>query len=212
VENEGTGSQNEVPQRNTGSKEDVRGSAEKITCTKDESEVTCSANDATCTNEVTCDAREENVPARDNTPVGADIDKKRSESISDEQKKEDSGGISPSNIDDRRETPDIEISMSPDIPATQNSLNQSRSIMQGSFRSLMFPEDMRPILSDMNLVPKVPSDFELTPFNVESQLLKPIEIDSDLLVLSDSFMDLSFDGDMDKNEGGPGAEGDEKSD
>ena len=86
---------------------------------------------------------------------------------------------------------------SPDLFSAQMSLQQSNSTgeVQGSFRSLIFPgEDVRSILVNTSFIPKVPSDFELTPYSVESELLQPIAIDSDLLLLNvtDSFMDLSL--------------------
>ena len=154
---------------------------------------------AKCTNnQVTCDSREEIIPSYINTPVSIEISESETEPISNVQNNHIVGETTQSNNDERL-TPGKEISRSgsPDIPSGQRSLHQSTSIMQGSFRSLMFPEDMRSILSDTNLIPKVPSDFELTPLSVKSELLQPIEIDSDLLVLSDSFMDLSLEDDLD---------------
>ena len=192
IENANTRTENETSWSN----QNITGST-KETTTKEEiipsgSKVMCQTDVNTCTsNEVACDTREESSPTRNDTPVSIEMDECDTKPISVAQNN-DTVEETTSRSNDDRLTPEKEISRSPDILGAQRSLHQSKS-MQGSFRSLIFPEDMRSILSNTNVIPKVPSDFELTPLNVKSELLKPIEIDSDLLVLSDSFMDLSVD-------------------
>ena len=55
-------------------------------------------------------------------------------------------------------------------------------------------EQTLPAVSHESLLSKDSDDFQLEPFSVESELLRPIHIDSDLLLLSaDSYLELSFD-------------------
>lgn len=65
-------------------------------------------------------------------------------------------------------------------------------------------EQTLPAVSHESLLSKDSDDFQLEPFSVESELLRPIHIDSDLLLLSaDSYLELSFDeSDLDVFDGG----------
>ena len=193
--------------------EGITGSTEETTCTNDEiiasgSKVMWQTDVNTCTSdELACDTREERIPTHNDTPISIEMDESDTEPISVAQNDDTvEETTSPSNDD--RLTQEKEIS--PDILDAQRSVHQSTSIMQDSCRSLMFPEEMKSIFSDTNIIPKVPSDFELTPLNVKSELLQPIEIDADLLVLSDSFMDLSLDDEKVTNGGNLGADDDKE--
>jgi hypothetical protein len=195
-----------VEDKTTRSKNDVAGSKEEVTCSKEE--VTCETDDGTCTkNEVTCETSEEHITTRDNTHVSVETDENGTNSISDVQ-----NNVTEESIQSNRNalSPDKENSISPERLNTPS--HRYTPTMQGSYRSFMSPgEDVRSVLSEISFLPKVPSDFELTPLNVESELLQPIEIDSDLLLLNnDSFMDLSLEDDKLTNDGDSGANDAEK--
>lgn len=73
-----------------------------------------------------------------------------------------------------------------------NAESSQDTIAPGSF------EQVQPETSKESLVSSELSDFQLEPFNVESELLRPIHIESDLFLLnSDSNLGLSFDEDLD---------------
>ena len=184
-----------VEDKTTRSKNDV-------TCSKEE--VTCEADDGTCTkNEVTCETSEEHITPRDSV----ETDENGTNSISNMQNNE----VTEESIQSNRNalSPDKENSISPDRLNTPS--HRYTPTMQGSYRSFMSPgEDVRSVLSEISFLPKVPSDFELTPLSVESELLQPIEIDSDLLLLNnDNFLDLSLEDDKLTNDVDSGANEDE---
>lgn len=174
------------------SKEEIVKSNENVTCTKDE--IKCSTDDDTCTkDELTCETREQTDTTRDSTPVSVKIDE--SVSKSDLQDQDIVEEQPESSSKDKLLAQEGE-TKSPDMLNAQTPLQPSSStrIVQTSFRSLTFQgEDVRSILADRSFIPKVPSNFELAPYSVESELLRPIKIDSDLLLLSDdNFMDFSL--------------------
>ena len=184
-----------VEDKTTRSKNDV-------TCSKEE--VTCETDDGTCTkNEVTCETSEEHITPRDSV----ETDENGTNSISNMQNNE----VTEESIQSNRNalSPDKENSISPDRLNTPS--HRYTPTMQGSYRSFMSPgEDVRSVLSEISFLPKVPSDFELPPLSVESELLQPIEIDSDLLLLNnDDFLDLSLEDDKLTNDVDSGANEDE---
>ena len=181
----------------TNSKDEVTRSEEKITCTKDD--VTCTVDDTTCTvdentcpkDKITHEAREENETVPD-TIVSIEMDERDANSATELQSEEIRDRITESNSNEVQNEDEKPITspdrLNPQTSSPTKDAQESYNLLPG--------ENVKSILSEVSCIPKVPSNFELTPFNMESELLLPIKIDSDLLLLNDdSFTDLSLEAD-----------------
>ncbi|XP_028394932.1 uncharacterized protein LOC114519074 isoform X2 [Dendronephthya gigantea] len=155
----------------------------EIVETRHSKDDTAHHSEATCTEDVTVSPLEDNTCRKSEENVITPNTVVTVEMCQNDEINEERSEKSP--IMEAQEHPKSSENLS--AVSAQRSVHKSGSIreIQGSHRSLLFPgDDVRSIL-DTSDIPKVPSNFELMPFNVESDLLSPIKIDSDLLLFTD---------------------------